>query len=128
MANPPGTFSFDRTLQATLVTVQDTTLCHYITDEELERLSEMRKEPVMEIFLVSIGAFIGVCLPAAQVLGQFRQDPNTLGIIGLITLFLAAGTGAIAAVSGALWKQRLKSHQSMTTSIRGRNKVQVQVS
>lgn len=112
--------------QVTEVTLPPGALCHYITDDELDRLSEMRKEPVMEIFLCTIGAFLGALVPAFQVLSQFRADPTKVDMWGLLTLMIGVAMFAIAAVSGFLWYQRGKAHVSMTDAIRNRPRVQVQ--
>ena len=112
---------------ATQVTLPAEPLCHYITDDELERLGEMRKEPVMEIFLWSLGAFMGALIPALQVLSQFRDDPTKLGGWGLLTLLVAAMTLAVAIVSGALWHQRSKTHKGMVQTVRSRPRVPVRL-
>lgn len=120
-----GQFQFDAGLQQTLCTLPQEALCHYITDDELERLSEMRKEPVMEIFLASIGAFLGALIPAWQELGKFNVDPTTVSGTGLFTMGVAIAMLAVAILSGALWRQRTKSHKSMAQTIRDRPRVQV---
>lgn len=125
--NAGGQFQFDAGLQQTLCTLPQEALCHYITDDELERLSEMRKEPVMEIFLASIGAFLGSLLPAWQELAKFNTDPATVSGTGLFTMGLAVATLAVSAISGVLWHQRSKSHKSMSQAIRDRPRVPVKL-
>ena len=106
--------------QTTNVTLPAELLCHYITDEELERLGEMRKEPVMEIFLCAIGAFLGALVPAMQQLGEFNADPTQVDGWELLTMFIAAMMLAVSIVSGVLWHQRSKAHRSMVDNIRDR--------
>lgn len=113
--------------QTTEVTLSPSALCHYITDHELETLGEMRKEPVMEIFLCSIGAFMGALIPAFQTLSQFNQDPAKVDIWGLLTLLLAAAMLAVSLVSGALWYQRGKTHKSLVDKIRERPRASVRL-
>lgn len=125
--NAGGQFQFDAGLQQTLCTLPQEALCHYITDDELERLSEMRKEPVMEIFLASIGAFLGSLIPASQELINFNTDPASVSGTGLFTMGLAVAMLAVAIISGALWHQRSKSHKSMSQSIRNRPRVPVKL-
>jgi uncharacterized membrane protein len=117
---PVGPMQMPFRAQFTEVTVAPTSLCHYITDEELERLGEMRKEPVMEIFLCAIGAFLGALIPALQNLGQFNSNPSEVDGWGLLTILIAAMMLAVSIVSGALWHQRSKVHTSMVETIRGR--------
>ena len=114
-------------VQTTEVTLSPQALCHYITDDELERLGDMRKEPVMEIFLCSIGAFVGALVPALQVLGQFNTDPTKVDMWGLVTLMIAVGTLAVSAVSGVLWYQRSQTHKSMVHTIRERPRTPVRL-
>lgn len=109
------------------VTLPPDQLCHYITDDELERLGEMRKEPVMEICLCSIGAFLGALIPALQILSEFRTTPEKVDVWGLLTMFIAVMTLAVAAVTGWLWHQRSKTHKSMVTTIRERARVPVRL-
>lgn len=113
--------------QLTEVTLSPQALCHYITDDELERLGDMRKEPVMEIFLWSMGAFMGALIPAFQEFGKFRADPTNVGVWGLLTILIAAMTLAVAVVSGVLWRQRSKTHKSMVDTIRGRPRTPVRL-
>lgn len=113
--------------QTTNVTLPAELLCHYITDEELERLGEMRKEPVMEIFLCAIGAFLGALVPAMQQLGEFNADPTQVDGWGLLTMLIAAMMLAVSIVSGALWHQRSKAHRSMVDNIRDRPRIPVRL-
>ncbi|WP_288485811.1 hypothetical protein [uncultured Novosphingobium sp.] len=109
----------------TEVTLPPESLCHYITDDELDRLSEMRKEPVMEIFLSSIGAFLGGLVPAVQEIAKFQADSRNLTGVGLFTMFVAVSALSAAVISGFLWHQRGKSHKSMSGAIRDRPRVRV---
>jgi hypothetical protein len=113
--------------QTTEVTVSPQALCHYITDDELERLGDMRKEPVMEICLCTIGAFLGALIPALQTLAQFNDDPAKVTMWGLMTLMIAFATFAVAVVSGVLWYQRSKTHKSMVENIRERPRAPVRL-
>lgn len=113
--------------QLTEVTLSPQALCHYITDDELEKLGEMRKEPVMEIFLCTVGAFLGALVPALQVLSQFKTDATKLDGWGLITLMIGVATLAVSIVSGLLWYQRSKTHKSMVVTIRERPRTPVKL-
>lgn len=120
-----GVVSFPQGSQFTEMTLADGALCHYITDDELERLGDMRKEPVMEIFLCAIGAFLGALVPAGQVVSQFQKDPSQVTLVDLVILIVAAMTLAAAVVSGFLWHQRSKTHKNMVTAIRERPRIRV---
>ena len=113
--------------QMTEVTLSPQMLCHYINDDELERLGEMRKEPVMEIFLWSVGAFMGALIPGLQVLALFREKPEAVGMLGLLTLLIAVATLAVSIVAGILWWQRSKTHKSMVETIRQRPRTPVRL-
>jgi hypothetical protein len=122
-----GSFLIAAGAQVTNVTLPPEQLCHYLTDDELERLGEMRKEPVMEIFLCSVGAFLGALIPALQVLSQFAADSTKVGGWGLLTLLVAVAMLAVAVVSGVLWHQRSKTHKDMVTTVRERPRIPVRL-
>lgn len=119
-------FSLDEGLMPTHVTLPSDTLCHYITDDELGRLSDMKKEPVMEIFLLTMGGFVGSLIPALQELGKF-QAAATITWFGLLTIMIAAVMLGLALVTGVLWLQRSRTHRSMVQTIRDRPKVPVRL-
>jgi hypothetical protein len=120
-------FSIDEAAMPTHVTLPSEALCHYITDDELGRLGDMKKEPVMEIFLLTVGAFIGSLIPALQQLGKFRADPLTIDALGLLTIIIAAMMLGLAVVTGILWRQRFKTHKGMVDTIRNRPRVPVRL-
>jgi hypothetical protein len=107
------------------VTVPGVQLFHYITDDQLTTLGDMRKEPVMEICLMASGAFLGAIVPAIEQLGRFNDAVNPMGITGLCTVIVAVIALAVAAVTGALWRQRLAGHQGLVETIQSRKKVAV---
>lgn len=107
----------------TNVTLPSEQLCHYITDSELDGLGDMKKEPVAEIFLATIGVFLGGLIPALQVLKQFSIDATKVGIFDLLTVMIAGCALAVAFVTGFLWRQRSKTHKGLVETIRGRQRV-----
>lgn len=112
-------------IQQTEVTLPASALCHYITDDELERIGEMRKEPVMESCLASIGVFSGALIPALSELQKYSSH-GKIEVLGLVTCFVAVGALTVGAVTGYLWKQRAETHRGMVGSIRSRDRVPVQ--
>lgn len=123
----PGAFLVPSGAQETNVTLPPEALCHYITDDELERLGDMRKEPVMEIFLCSVGAFLGALVPALQQLSLFQTDPTKVTMWDLLTIMIAAAMLVVSIVTGALWHQRSKVHKDLVTTIRARPKIPVRL-
>lgn len=107
------------------VTIPGVQLWHYITDDQLTTLGEMRKEPVMEICLAASGAFLGAIVPAIEQLGRFNDKANPMGATGLCTVLIAVVALAVAIVTGFLWRQRLRSHESLLDTIKSRKKVPV---
>ena len=57
--------------QVTEVTLSPSALCHYISDDELEGLSEMQQDPVKDICLWALGGFVGAITPAYDGLSRF---------------------------------------------------------
>lgn len=122
-----GGLRFDPALNRTMVTLPSESLCHYITDDELERLAEMRKEPVMEICLTAVGALLGSLIPAAQAFSEALNHPEKIGAVSLLTMAIAVAALSVSVVSGILWRQRGKTHHSMVQTIRARPRVAVNV-
>lgn len=100
-------------------------MCHYIADNELERLGEMRKDLVMEICLASAGIFAGSLVPAIDGFSRFGSTTNPTTLTDLISMLLAFAALVVAVVTGFQWHVRSKSHVSLVTEIRGRPKVPV---
>ena len=88
MASNPAVF-FQGAAQNTSCTVPPDSLCHYITDAELEGLSEMRKEPVMEICIAACGVFFGAVIPALQE----ASKPTDMSVWSMIIYTLAECDG-----------------------------------
>lgn len=95
---------------------------HYISDEQLHRLGQMRHEPVMEIFLLSAGAFVGSLVPAFQEAAKFNAAEDRMNGWGLLICLICAMCFAVALVTGWLWRGRLRSHTDLVAEIRGRPK------
>lgn len=120
-----GRFLVSEGAQVVTVTLPPEAVCHYITDAELDGLGEMKKEPVMEICLCAIGAFLGSLVPAIQQLGKLGDRANPLDGVGFATLVVAVSALAIAAVTGWLSYRRRGTHRDLVTTIRARPKMPV---
>ncbi|MBM0169664.1 hypothetical protein [Altererythrobacter sp. C41] len=121
MASAPAAVVFQNAPQNTTCTVPTDNLCHYITDAELEKLSEMRKEPVMEMCLASSGVFFGAVVPALQE----AATPSAMNGWSLAIFGLAAGSLFVSLATGYLWWQRAKAHKSLAETIRSRPRISV---
>lgn len=108
----------------TFVTLPSERLCHYITDDELDGIGQMQHEPVMEIFLVAIGAFIGLIIPGIEAVGKFLSDKATL--LDLATLMVLTLSLGVAGVTGFLWNKRSSNRKNLVGTIRDRKRVPVQ--
>jgi len=109
----------------TELSVPNMQLYHYITDTDLERLGDMRKEPVMEICLASIGVFMGSILPTIEQISRFNASTNAMGLVGLATCLISFGSLAISVVTAFLWYRRSGNHKNLLDSIRARPRVRV---
>ncbi|MBX7527009.1 hypothetical protein [Qipengyuania vesicularis] len=112
--------------QATFVTVQSESLCHYITDDELDKVSQMSREPVSEICIVSIGAFIGSLFPALDAVSQLRLEAAKADFTDIVTFLIAVASFGIACVTGFLWSRRAESSTALVKKIRSRPRVRVE--
>lgn len=120
-------FSLDEGLMPTHVTLPSDTLCHYITDDQLRRLGEMRKDLVMEICLASAGVFFGSIIPALSGLSRFGDAQTSASWIDLLSMLLCFGAIVAAIITGYQWKVRQKGHVDLVTEIQNRPKVPVRL-
>lgn len=98
-------------------------LCHYITDDELRRLGEMRKDLVIEVCLASGGIFAGSIVPAFVAFGHWQT--NKLSGADLIALLLFVGSLTAFVLTGFQWFARQRNHTDLVAEIRARPKVAV---
>lgn len=114
-------------MRASEITIPGVELYHYITDDQLSELSTMRADPVMEVTMAAIGAFLGAVIPAVEALARFNDKTNPMGLIGLFTVLIATVSLALAIFAGVLWYRRHKRHQGLAATIRSRPKVKVTI-
>jgi hypothetical protein len=111
----------------THVSLPPESLCHYITDDELRRLGEMRKDLVMEICLAATGIFFGSLIPAWAGLTRFNSQPMAVTGIDLLSIMLCFAALIAAVITGYQWYVRQKGHVDLEDEIRSRPKVQVRL-
>lgn len=109
------------------LTMPNNQLCHYIRDDELERLSEMRRDLIMEICLTSIGIFIGSLTAGIDGFRRFNVAVEQLTATDLISMLILFAAGVVALITGLQWRVRARRHGSMVDEIRARPKVAVGV-
>ena len=114
--------------QVTYVTVASEALCHYITDDELDRLGDMHREPVMEIFLAAIGCLAGSIVPSIEAFARFNATANPMGLTGLATLMISVSSLGVAAITGLLSLMKVKQRGRLSERIKSRPRVEVQPS
>ena len=112
-------------MNLTQVTLPEGSLCHYIADNELERLGEMRKDFVMEVCLASAGIFAGSLIPAIDGFLRFSNKTNPATQTDLVSMMLAFAAFVVTIITALQWRVRSKSHVDLVTEIRGRPKVPV---
>ena len=112
-------------LQATSVTLPASQLCHYIRDDELDKLGEMRSDLVAEICLASTGIFFGSIVPAVDGFRRFGATTNPATGTDLLSMMLCFAAFIVAIITGLQWRVRSQVHKSMVDEIRDRPKVPV---
>lgn len=100
-------------------------LRHYITDEELDRIGEMKADHIGQLFWASVGALVGSVIPATDAISRFQDRTNPMDVTGLATAILAFMSLAIMAVSGWLLYERSKGRTDLLTIIRSRPRAKV---
>lgn len=114
-------------LQPTSVTLPASQLCHYIRDDELDRLGDMRSDLVMEICLASTGIFFGSIVPAFDGFRRFGAKINPTTGTDLLSMMLCFAAAIVAILTGLQWYARSKLHKGMVDEIRERPKVPVRL-
>lgn len=113
--------------QQTSVTVPAEQLCHYIRDDELDRLGEMRRDLVMEICLASGGLFVGSVVPAFDGFRRFGAEVNPSTGTDLLSMLICFAALVVTIISGLQWHARSKLHKGLVQEIRERPKVKVKL-
>lgn len=115
-------------VRSTSVTLPDGQLFHYIRDDELDRIGEMRKDLVIEICIASVGVFAGSFTPAFDGFKRFGAAQHPATSTDLVSMMLCFTALVVAIMTGLQWHQRSKSHKGMVSEIRGRPTVPVKPS
>ena len=113
--------------QATSVTLPSEQLCHYIRDDELDRLGEMRSDLVMEICLTSAGLLAGSIVPAVDGFIRFGATENPATNTDLLSMMICFAAFVVTVITGFQWRARSKVHTGMVGAIRERPKVPVKL-
>lgn len=119
--------TFSERASPTNVTLPDENLCHYITDDQLRRLGEMRKDMVMEICLASGGVFFGSLIPALNGFARFGAATDPATWTDLLSMLLCAAALVAMLITGYQWRVRQKGHVDLVEEIRNRPKVSVRL-
>lgn len=122
-----GALNLPAAMRHSEITIPGVELHHFITDDQLTELSNMRAEPIMELFLASVGLFFGSLIPTIEELSRFNSPTDPMGIVGLVTALITFGSLVAAGISGCLWKSRYKKHGELAKVIRSRAKVAVKI-
>ena len=81
----------------------------------------MKKEPVMEFCLLSVGVLFGALVPAIEGLAAFGS--GSMSGTQLLTVLVAFSALAISITTGFFWFRRSKSKTSLVGEIRSRPKI-----
>jgi hypothetical protein len=100
-------------------------LRHYITDEELGRLGEMKRDHLSEMFFAFLGLTLGGIVPTIDAVARFNAQTNPMGRVDLGVCFITVMAFALTALAGFLWYQRSKGRKDLMEEIRGRPKMKV---
>lgn len=119
--------SFSAMASPTNVTLPEENLCHYITDDQLGRLGEMRKDFVMEICLAAGGIFFGSLVPALAGWDRFSENPGSVTGSDLLSIVLCVSAFVVCVITGYQWYVRHRGHVDLVTEIKNRPKVPVRL-
>jgi hypothetical protein len=106
-------------------TVPATELRHYITDEELGRLGEMKRDHLTELFWGFLGATLGGIIPSISAVAHFNAKTDPMGKLELVVCLLTAMALAATVLTAILLLQRSRGRKDLLGEIRGRPKMRV---
>jgi hypothetical protein len=113
--------------QTTNCTLPPETLCHYIRDDELERIGEMRDNLSMQICLAAIGIFFGSATPAFDGLSRLGNAAKPLTATDMVSIAFAFASLAVAVVTAIQWGQIAKRRKPLLDTIRERPRIPVRI-
>lgn len=122
-----GHFTISDGASLTNVTLSKEVVCHYITDDQLLRLGEMRKDMVMEICLAATGIFCGSLVPAVDGFRHFGDAAHPATWTDLVSMMLFISALVAAAITGIQWRIRARGHVDLVTEIQNRPRVPVRL-
>lgn len=111
--------------QKRYISYDQETLDHWITDGELDQLSELRKDYVVELFWGFLGIALGSALPAILLLGKIGARNETMEISDIATICTFFVFLILTVVMGLFWFQRSKRATDLTNKIRNRPKAPI---
>jgi hypothetical protein len=107
------------------VTFEDEPLDHWISDAELNLMTELRKDNVVEIFWGTLGIFLGSIVSALEKWPKVGNADNPVGTIDLIVLIICGVSLILTVVMGFFWYQRSEKAENLATKIRNRKKFRI---
>ena len=107
------------------VTYDAITLDHWITDAELDQLTELRKDNVVEIFWGVLGIFLGSIVPAIERLPKLGNSNNPIGAVDLLILVICGVALVVTLVMAFFWYKRSDKAALLADKIRKRKKFSV---
>ncbi|UVC08680.1 hypothetical protein IHQ71_26725 [Rhizobium sp. TH2] len=107
------------------VTFDENPIEHWISDMELNQLSELRKDHVVEIFWGTLGIFLGSIVPAMEKLPKLGNAQNPIGSQDLAVLLICCVSLLLTIIMGFFWFQRTNDANDLGAKIRSRKKFEV---
>lgn len=102
------------------VSYQASRLEHRISDEQLNTLSELRKDNVVELFWGALGGFLGALPGSIEDIEKIGNQANPMGALDLVGMVICAVFACLTVVMGIAWRLRAASTGNIVDEIRGR--------
>lgn len=107
------------------LTYQDEVLEHWISDEELTRMSELRRDHVVEFFWAFFGTCVGSIGPFIEKLGKFSNNSQSIDVYDLISLIMFPLFFILTVIMAFFWRNSSSSNDDLITQIRNRAKITI---
>lgn len=113
--------------QVTNMTLPSESLCHYITDDQLERIGQMNDNLPMQICLSALGLLGGSITPAFDGLRRLGDAAKPLTSTDMVSIALACVAFGMCIVTAIQWYQKSKARSPIIQEIRERPRIAVRL-
>ena len=120
-----ATLQLPHRAQVTEVTVSPTSLCHYITDDELARIGDVSDNLPMQVCIGAAGSLAGSIVSTWTAIGHVGDPKNLFNGTDMASVCVTLISLGLVAFSGVEWHRLAKRRRPLVGDIRARPKMRL---